>query len=141
MKRFVVELCVLAYGWPASTQPELPPRVLQRAELKRNIKTRMARLPNYTCLETIERSRRKNERQAFRYLDTVRLEVATMKNREPYAWPGAKEFGDRNITEIIGAGTIASGSFADEIRSVFVNHASTIVWRGEEQRFEKRRAQ
>ena len=138
MKRFVVALCVLASGWPASTQSELPPRVLQLAELKRNIKTRMARLPNYTCLETIERSRRKNERQAFRYLDTVRVEVATMKNRELYAWPGAKEFGDRDITEIIGAGTSASGSYAEEIRSIFVNNASTITWHGEEQRLGRR---
>jgi hypothetical protein len=133
MRRFVVAFCVLASGWPANGQSELPPRVLQLAELKRTIKTRLEKLPNYTCLETIERSRRKNERQPFRYADTVRVEVAEMKNREIYAWPGAKEFGDRDITEIIGAGIIASGSFAAEIRSVFVNNASTIVWRGEGQ--------
>jgi hypothetical protein len=138
VKRSVIALCLLAYGWPASTQSELPPRVLQLAELKRNIKTRLARLPNYTCLETIERSRRKNARQDFRYLDTVRVEVAAVKDREIYAWPGAKEFGDRNITEIIGAGTIASGSFADDIRSVFVNNNSTIVWQGEEQQSGRR---
>lgn len=138
MKRLVVQLCVLAYGWPASAQSELPRQVLQLAELKRNIKTRLARLPNYTCLETIERSQRKNARQAFRYLDTVRVEVAAVKNREIYAWPGAKEFGDRDITEIIGAGTVASGSFAEEIRGVFVNNISIIVWRGEEQRSGRR---
>lgn len=138
MKRFVNALCVLACVWPASAQSELPPRVLQLAELKRNIKTRLARLPNYTCLETIERSRRKNAQQAFRYLDTVRVEVAAVKNREIYAWPGDKEFGDRDITEIIGAGTVASGSFADDIRSIFVNNASTIVWHGEEQRSGRR---
>jgi hypothetical protein len=115
VKRFVVALCVLAYGWPASSQSELPPRVLQLAELKRNIKTRLARLPNYTCLETIERSQRKNARQAFRYLDTVRMEVAAVKDREVYAWPGATE-----------------------IRSIFVNNASTIIWHGEEQRFGRR---
>ncbi len=138
VKRFVAALCVLAYEWPASAQSELPPRVLQLAELKRNIKTRLARLPNYTCLETIERSRRKSAQQNFRYLDTVRVEVATMKNREIYAWPGDKEFADRDITEIIGAGTVASGSFADEIRSIFVNNASTIVWHGEEQQLGRR---
>ena len=121
-----------------SPQSELPPRVLQLAELKRTIKTRLERLPNYTCLETIERSRRKNERQAFYYLDTVRIEVAAMKNREIYAWPGDKEFGDRDVTEIVGAGTMASGSFAQEIRSIFVNNASTIVWHGEEQRAGRR---
>ena len=138
MKRFVVALCVLASGWPASSQSELPPRVLQLAELKRNIKTRLARLPNYTCLETIERSQRKNARQAFRYLDTVRVEVAAVKDREVYAWPGATEFGDRDITEIVGAGMIGGGSFAEEIRSIFVNNASTIIWHGEEQRFGRR---
>jgi hypothetical protein len=138
VKRFVAALCVLSYGWPASAQSALPPRVLQLAELKRNIKTRLARLPNYTCLETIERSQRKNARQAFRYLDTVRVEVAAVKNREVYAWPGAKEFADRDITEIIGAGTIGGGSFADEIRSVFVNNTSTITWHGEEEQFGRR---
>ena len=138
MKRFVVALCVLASGWPARTQSELPPRVLQLAELKRNIKTRLARLPNYTCLETIERSQRKNALQAFRYLDTVRMEVAAVKEREVYAWPGAKEFGDRDITEIVGAGMIGGGTFAEEIRSIFVNNGSTIIWHGEEQRFGRR---
>jgi len=63
VKRLVVALCLLVSGWLASTQSELPPRVLQLAELKRNIKTRLARLPNDTYLETTELRRHKNTPQ------------------------------------------------------------------------------
>jgi len=60
VKRFAIALYALAYGWPARAQSEFPPRVLQPAKLKRTIKARLARLPNYACLETIEPIRHKN---------------------------------------------------------------------------------
>jgi len=41
VKRFAVVLCVVACRWPTGGQSELPPLVLQLAELKRNIKTRL----------------------------------------------------------------------------------------------------
>ena len=49
----------------------------------------MAQVPNYTCLETMERSQRWPRAKSFRPLDTVRLEVSNVDGKELLAWPGA----------------------------------------------------
>jgi len=135
VKRLCIPICWLACCFSASAQSGLPRQVLQLAELKRAIEADLAALTNYTCIETVERSRRKNAKQPFRYVDTVRVEVAVTKDDELYSWPGAHHFEERSITDMVGAGTIASGSFATEIRSVFLDNTSIIAWHGEEDMF------
>jgi hypothetical protein len=110
----------------------LPENVLQLAQLKRNVKSSLAALPNYTCLETIQRSQRRDARQPFRLLDTVRVEVAVIKNRELYSWPGAGAFEDRSVSDMIGAGMSSTGSFVSSISNVLINNISTITWHGVE---------
>lgn len=113
-------------------QSDLPQNVLQLAQLKREVKSRLAALPNYTCVETIQRSRRRNAQEPFRLLDTVRIEVAVISNRELYSWPGANEFEDRDLGDMIGAGMISSGSFTSAISNVLLNNIATITWHGNE---------
>ena len=133
--RLCIPIYVFACCFPATAQSDLPKQVLQLAQLKRAIQADLATLTNYTCIETIERSGRKNIKQPFRYIDTVRVEVAVTKDGELYSWPGANHFDARSITDIVAAGTIASGSFATDIRSVFVDNTSVIAWHGEEEMF------
>jgi len=125
---------VFAGGVSASAQTDLPKNVIQLAQLKRNVHEQLAALPNYTCVETIGRWRRENASRPFRYLDTVRLEVQVVNNRELYSWPGANRFEDRGIGEIVGSGTVSTGSFATEAHTVFLSNTSTITWHGEEER-------
>jgi len=106
--------------------------VLQLARLKRDVKSSLAALPNYTCVETIQRSQRSGAQKPFRFLDTVRVEVAVVNNRELYSWPGANEFEDRDIGDMIGTGMSSSGSFISEISNALINNISTITWRGNE---------
>jgi len=127
------QLCALACSVLASAQSDLPNDVLQLAQLKRNVKASLAALPNYTCLETIQRSRSRDAHHPFRLLDIVRVEVAVINNRELYSWPGANEFEDRDIADMIGTGMSSSGSFISEISNVLVNNVSTITWRGNEE--------
>ena len=122
-----------------SAQTEVPRQVIQLAQLKRQVRANVEKLSNYTCLETIERSRRKNDRQPFRYSDSVRVEVAIEKNRELYSWPGANQFEERDITQMVSGGTIASGDFASDLRSVLVNDVGVITFHGEEE-FQGRRS-
>jgi hypothetical protein len=101
--RLPVQLCLLACCLCSlsEAQSDLPKNVLQLAQLKRRIKAAVGALPNYACLETIERSQRKNAKQPFRHIDTVHVEVAVVGDRELYSWPGANKFEDRDITEMI----------------------------------------
>ena len=118
-----------------SAQSGLPKQVLQLAQVKRAIQADLTALTNYTCIEAIERAGRKNAKQPFRDIDTVRVEVAVTNDGELYSWPGANHFEERSVTDMVGAGTIASGSFATDMRSVFLNNTSIIGWHGEEDMF------
>jgi hypothetical protein len=109
------------------------------SELLMRIRQRMAenlaRLPNYTCRETIERTAAAAGSHHFTLIDRLRLEVAYVSGRELYAWPGAAKFDDRPIEEIVGdAAAIGSGSFAMHARVVFTTNAPQFTYDGEEQR-------
>ncbi len=114
-------------------QSELPKDVIQLSQLKREVGKAVATLDNYTCLETIDREERKNDRQRFQHLDTLNVEVAVVNDRELYSWPGAKEFEERDVAEMVGAGMMSTGGFRSAIKSVFIDNASTIKWHGEEE--------
>ncbi|MBI3279182.1 MAG: hypothetical protein HYZ57_04995 [Acidobacteria bacterium] len=112
---------VLAAAPPAgeeiSPETQLLARVFERAQ------GNLARLPNYTCLQTIERSLRLSNARSFRPLDRVRLEVALVDGRELFAWPGEGKFQDKQIGDIVSGGAIGNGDFALHAKSVFESRA------------------
>ncbi len=61
-------------------------------ELLDRLRTHMTEVlkqqPNFTCLETVERSIRGVREGRFRVLDRVRLEVALVDRKEIFAFPG-----------------------------------------------------
>jgi len=116
----------------ANAQP-LAPEVLLLAKIKRHMETVLSRLPNYTCRETIERSRREAKSKKFRLVDALQLEVAVVEGKELFSWPGEREFKDRDLRELAPTGAIGNGSFALHARSVFLSQAPTIVYHGEEE--------
>lgn len=128
-------VCALACCVLSGAQSELPKHVLQLAQLKRNVQAALRTLPNYSCIETIERSLRKNAQQPFRHVDIVHVEVAVTGDRELYSWPGANKFEDRDITDMINSGTVSNGDFAVMLRSVLVNNVSIITWHSYEEEF------
>jgi hypothetical protein len=121
----------LIFAAALSAQSELPKDVLQLSQIRREVGKSLATLDNYTCVETIDRAHRKNARQSFQHLDTLNVEVAVVKDRELYSWPDAKEFEDRDVGEMVGAGLMSTGSFRSEIKSVFINNVNDqVAWRG-----------
>src|SRR5438045_2730322 len=75
---------------PAILSPDQgSPERLLLAQIKAKMADNLARLPNYTCLQTIERSHRDARKKRFERQDLVRLEVALVGGRERFAWPGA----------------------------------------------------
>lgn len=128
-----MKLSILIFASLLEAQSQLPKDVIQLSQLKREVRKAVATLDNYTCVETIDREERKNARQRFQHLDTLNVEVAVVKDRELYSWPGAKEFEDRDVAEMVGAGLMSTGGFRSAIKSVFIDNVSTIKWHGEEE--------
>ena len=92
----------------------------------------LSQVPNYTCLQTIERSQRPSPKQKFQPLDKVRLEVALVGGKELYSWPGAGRFEEKGLDSFLGGGTTSTGDYALHARSVFESRAPTFSFAGEE---------
>jgi hypothetical protein len=112
-------------------QDELTPEELRLARIRVRMSENLKRQPNYTCLETVERTMRPKGGRA-RLVDTLRLEVAIVNGKEMFAWPGSKKFEDREIRDLVATGTFGNGNFAIFARAVFLTTAPKFTARGEE---------
>jgi hypothetical protein len=87
--------------------------------------------PNYTCLETIERSSRAKPYDKFDVLDTLRLEVALFNGREMFSWVGSNKFEEFSTTAKVVNGAIGTGDFGLHALSLFASGAATFHDPGE----------
>lgn len=102
------------------------------ARFKEKVRQDMTGIPNYTCLETIQRARRERHARTFKPADTVRLEVSSVGGKELFAWPGSREFRDDEVTALVTSGTIGTGMFASFAQNLFVTNKGTLQFGGEE---------
>jgi hypothetical protein len=100
------------------------------ARFKEKVRQDMATIPNYTCLETIQRARREPHSHTFKPADTVRLEVSSVAGKELFAWPGSREFQDDEVTALVTSGTIGTGMFASFAQNLFVTDKGTLQYGG-----------
>jgi hypothetical protein len=114
VRNMVVALWAAASVWAQTAAP--PPDLLVRfhAQMLEN----MSRQPNYTCLETVERSRQLPGNGVL-MKDTLRLEVALVNGKEMFAWPGSKQFEDKNIRELVPIGMFGNGNYGLYARMLF----------------------
>ncbi len=120
---------VLGYAQPSSY--DLAPELLTLAKIKVRMNETLARQPNYTCVEQIERSRRKAARFSYELVDNLRLEVALVDGHEMFAWPGSAKFEEKDLEKIVPAGgAIGNGNFALFARTVFLSNAPTYAYQG-----------
>jgi hypothetical protein len=110
----------------------LPQEVLLLARIKLHMSDVLTRLPNYTCLETIERSTRSSAKKRYDLVDALQIEVAMVEGKELFSWPGEREFKERELREIVPTGAIANGSFALHARTIFLSSRPVIKYRGDE---------
>ena len=101
------------------------------ARIKAHVGESLKRLPNYTCLETVERFERRGSSTPFVLVDRLRLEVAMVGNKEFYAWPGESKFEEKTIIQLIPNGTIGSGDFALHAYAVFLSRGPAYTYAGE----------
>jgi hypothetical protein len=133
-----VLIAVNAFTIWAQTPPD-PTDVLAHA--RDNMVERAKRLPNYTCVQTVDREYFVRSRPATPYTscdqmsaearkkpyslkldatDRLRLDVKVSGGEEIGSWAGANRFDSRSIVELVG-GPFGSGQFGPLVLDVFVN--------------------
>ena len=117
-----------------SPADNLPPEVRLLEQVRQRMAETLSRLPNYTCLQTIERMTRGGGARKFQLMDMVRLQVALVSGRELFSWPGAKKFDDREISDIVTGGAIGNGNFAIHAKAVFLTNHPRFTYMGERTR-------
>src|SRR5215467_421699 len=110
---------------------DLAPEVLRLARIRDHTLSQLARQPNYTCVETVERSRRAGAGRKFQPVDVVRLEVALVDGKEMFGWPGSKRFDDVDLRNMVTTGAIGNGNFAIHARAVFGGAGAQFTYRGD----------
>jgi hypothetical protein len=123
--------CLVALSIAAAcAAPSDPwPEVLQLARIKRLMQSHLLRIANFTCLETVERSR-SDPAGRMKITDTLRLEVAFVNGKELYSWLGAGKFEESDIAAFTKGGAIGSGLFASHARNIFLQRWPTFHYAG-----------
>ncbi|MCW5976624.1 MAG: hypothetical protein KIT09_01035 [Bryobacteraceae bacterium] len=101
-------------------------------QIQERAKQNLDRLPDYICVQTIQRSRRPDAKSEMQPLDTLRLEVGLVGDRELFAWPDSARFEERDVTDMVQRGTIGNGAFGLHARNVFLSRAPAFEFKGEE---------
>ena len=133
MRLLHIGVIVMAATVPAHGQSDgLPPWVLALSRIKRQAKAEFERIPNYACLETIDRSQKLPGAQSFKPLDVLRVEVAFIGGKEMFAPEGATQFQDVDLAAFMGKGSFGTGAFSATARNLFVNDAGLTTGSGED---------
>jgi hypothetical protein len=124
-------VCLLAMaGLHAQSLLAQDPEVLTR--IRARMLFNLQHQPNYTCIETIERSSRAKSTDKLTIIDTLRLEVALVDGREMFCWPGAKKFEEFDVIRMFPNGAIGSGDFSAHAHALFATSVATFHFRGQE---------
>ncbi len=125
--------CMAAAQEPYDSMQPLKPETILLARIRSVVSENLAHLPNFTCLETIERSQRPPGARRYRFLDNIRLEVALVEGKELYAWPGSPKFEERELRDMVGGGAIGTGDFALHAKSIYLGDTARFTYQGTEE--------
>jgi hypothetical protein len=145
-----VLFAVFAIAIRAQTLPD-PTDVLAHA--RDNMVERAKRLPNYTCVQTVDReyfvrstrtppyascdqmsaaaARKKPYSLKVDATDRLRLDVKVSGGEEIGSWAGANRFDSRSIVDLVG-GPFGSGQFGPLVLDVFVNIGTAFQYAGQD---------
>ncbi len=127
---------LLASGalWAQQYDPKQPltRETVLLGRIQNVVSENLSHLPNFTCVETIERSQRTPSAKRYQLVDNVRLEVALVSGKELYAWPGASKFEEQDLRDMVG-GAIGTGDFALHAKSIYLSGRAKFTYEGEEE--------
>jgi hypothetical protein len=135
-------MLLLTLGFPAPLRlAQLPRDLVVVQNIKHRMQRNLARVPNYTCLETMVRTTRAPDSMViavpgktvpFRKADIVRFEVAEVDGDEFFAQPGNHDFNKMHLRELARGGLIGNGSFSLIAHDVFTTNVTVSHFIGEE---------
>jgi hypothetical protein len=128
MRTIAILLAVLCLRAQTPLTPDLDTLTKIRTRMIFNLHHQ----PNYTCVETIERSSRPKPATKLKLVDTLRLEVALVDGKELFAWPGAKKFEDSDLSHMVTTGAIGNGNFGTHAQALFTTRSATFHYVGEQ---------
>jgi len=127
--------CARAQTLPGDLLARVTKRVLETVD----------RLPKYMCTQTIDRFQydpghnrldsrcEPDPQQHLEFLatsDRLRLDVAVSGYREMYSWVGESHFEDRSLFDLVGSGTLSTGSFAAFLVVIFKTDNAGFTYQG-----------
>jgi hypothetical protein len=106
----------------------------QLLEMRARMGRTLRSLPNYVCLQTTERLRAsKAKAQAkAKTVDTVKLEVAHVGDKEMYSWPGRNMFADSQLQKALPTGLVGTGAYASQAIDILFGPKTQFRWVGKE---------
>jgi hypothetical protein len=114
------------------TQPLPEEDALRLERIRGAIRRHLTAMPNYTCLETVERFEKVPGSVQESLIDVLRLEVAYVAGREMFAWPGTTYFETNERRELVPTGAFSTGGFALHARAIFLGNETIFRGVGEE---------
>jgi hypothetical protein len=118
---------------PMAPLAPIPAEVLLLSRIQRHVRQELAQLPDYTCLETVERARKPaGLKSQMKPYDTMRLEVLFTGHKEIYSSPGERQFKEDDPSTFSASGMMGNGMFATHLSSLFVGNQAMFTYRGEE---------
>jgi len=128
MRFGIIAFLLAAVVMPAD---DLPDWVLALSKIKRHAREDLQRIPNYICLETVERFEA-YPREGLRKRDTLRLQVAVVDGQELMAPAEAGRLDTDNPDRYSRGGTLGTGAFSAFAANLFVNDNSRTTGWGRE---------
>src|ERR1039458_10092529 len=128
--RFALGLVVVAIA-AAQTEDNSPaqdPVLLQ--QIKQRAIADLGSVPNYVCVDSIERSLWIPDECRFRRLDRLHLEIAHIEGADRFSWLGNSAFQLTAPTAMVGYGASFSGDFADNRALVLGSRWTKISYSG-----------
>jgi hypothetical protein len=99
------------------------------AKIQTAVEENLSRLPNYTCIESIEQSERFpiEGKLKVTFLEKTRMEVAFVEGKELFGWPGAAKIDQSDVAKMI-KGSIGNGYFGLFSKTIFQVPSTTFQY-------------
>lgn len=112
------------------------------------VAAQLARVANYSCIETIERKYFIEHGRPGRGCappsplalpelwmhDRLRLDVAVSEGREIYSWHATEKFTSSTVTDVVQTGPISSGNFVGFLENIFRKGGARFEYSGQSSR-------
>lgn len=124
--RFLLVLAIAARAWAQTNADSSPETTGLLERIRQRAIDDLASVPNYICVDSVERSLLVRRQRKFRRLDRLHLELAHIEGFDRFAWLGNSTFQSRNPTAMLGYGASMGGEFADNRVLIFKNTPTKI---------------